>query len=68
MVELMKAKYPGYALAKALKGAQASSNFELAAKLSSEIESKFLSEVSAAEAALEAQAAWEAKVQADSGG
>jgi hypothetical protein len=63
MVEAMKPKYPGYALAKAYQDAKAEDNLNLAAELAAELVANYYSSTAAGEAASQAEAAWEAKTK-----
>jgi hypothetical protein len=63
MVEGLTAKYPSYALAKAVQEAKAAGKNDVAAELLAELQAKYPSCEAVAQAALEAEAAWEAKSQ-----
>jgi hypothetical protein len=67
MVETMRAKYPGYALAKDFQEAKAAGKHDVAAGLADKLKANYLSSAAAAKAASEAEAAWEANAPSEAG-
>jgi hypothetical protein len=63
MIVSMKAKYPGYALAKAYQDAKTEGNLNLSAELAAQLITNYYSCDAAAELASQAEAAWEAKAK-----